>query len=257
MKWPSTLMLVRHDISEYNVLKEKKARDPLYQSFISAYKENPKDPETIDLARKVQEVFSLKNGDHNTPLLEDEEEKRGKQVGRALRAEYPLPDIIYVSPFERTLHTLERVTRGWPELADVKTLEDERIREQDHGLSLLYSDWRVFNVMHPEQKALYDIEGQYWYRYPNGENVADVRLRNRSWLTTIIREHSGENVLVVTHHLNILATRANLERLDAKQFLQIDKHEKPINLGVTLYRGNPNEGKAGKLVLESYNKKYY
>ena len=34
----------------------------------------------------------------------------------------------------------------------VKIIEDERIREQEHGLSSIYNDWRVFFTLHPEQK---------------------------------------------------------------------------------------------------------
>lgn len=257
MKWPNTLLLIRHDVSKYNILKEKKAGDPTYREFLKAFEKDPFNDKTKELALKIQELFSLNNGDHNTPLIEDDIEKRGEKVGKALREKHKLPDIIYVSPFERTLHTLERITKGWPELKNVKRYEDERIREQDHGLTLLYNDWRVFHVLHPEQIELQEREGQYWYRFPQGENVPDVRMRNRSWLTTIIREHAGENILVVTHHLNILAARANLERLNAEEFIRIDKEEKPINLGVTTYRGNPNKGKAGKLELVCYNKKYY
>ena len=63
--------------------------------------------------------------------------------------------------------------------------------------------------------------------------------------------------MVVTHHLTILSMRANFERLDAAEFQRLDREEKPINCGVTLYKGRPYAGENGKLVLEAYNKKYY
>ncbi len=139
------------------------------------------------------------------------------------------------------------------ELASVARLEDERLREQEHGLATLYNDWRVFHTFFPEQAKFYAMQGSYWYRYPQGENIPDVRLRNNIWISTLIREFSEKRVLVVTHHLNILATRANLERLSADEFISLDENEKPINLGVTTYCGNPNIGRDGRLELASYN----
>jgi hypothetical protein len=63
--------------------------------------------------------------------------------------------------------------------------------------------------------------------------------------------------MMMTHHLNILSLRANLERLDAQQFAQLDEHETPVNCGVTIYRGNPNAGQDGHLELDIYNQKLY
>ena len=62
--------------------------------------------------------------------------------------------------------------------------------------------------------------------------------------------------MAITHHLTILATRANFERLSPKEFLHLDKHEKPLNCGVTRYIGNPNLGSRGKLELCQYNRQY-
>ena len=122
---------------------------------------------------------------------------------------------------------------------------------------LLYNDWRVFNVFHPEQGALRTLLGPYWYQYPQGESVSQVRDRVRSILATVIREHSGKNVMMVTHHLTILSIRATLERLTHEQFMELDTNEKPVNCGVTHYRGDPDAGSNGKLVLDFYNRKLY
>jgi len=255
MKWPLLVTLVRHDMSVYNVLRDKKKGDPLYQRFLSAFEGNG-DPEYVqELALQVKEKFALDVGDADTPLA-DEEGRQAHQTGVALSSG-EVPDVIFVSPYKRALITLDHIIGGWPALAEVKIYEEDRIREQEHGLSLLYNDWRVFHALHPEQKALHKIEGPYWYRYPQGENVPDVRDRNRSWLGTLIRDFSGKRVFTVTHHLNILAMRANLERLGANEFIYLDNQEKPINCGVTTYIGVPDQGKDGKLVLESYNVKHY
>lgn len=256
MKWPKDLILIRHDKSAYNALMAKKKADHIYQEFLKEFKKDPDSAKAQALAKTIQNKFALNMGDHNTPLAKDEGHQ-ATATGEKIKGIFELPDVIFVSPYERTLTTLENIIKGWPELARVKTYEDERIREREHGLALIYNDWRVFHTLHPDQKHLYEIEGPYWYRYPQGENMPDVRLRVRSITETCIREFSEKKVLFITHHETILSIRANLERLDAAEFMRIDKEEKPINCGVTHYRGNPNAGKDGKLELAFYNSKFY
>lgn len=256
MKWPEYLVLIRHGVSKYNLLKGRKEADSLYQAFVLEWEKDPASPRTVELAKEVWQKFSLGVSDADTPLA-DVEGKQAFATGMELKNIIEVPDVIFVSPYKRTLDTLSHIQRGWPDLNNVRLYREDRIREQEHGLVLLYNDWRVFQALHPEQGLLRQLEGPYWYRFPQGENVPDVRERNRSWLSTLVRDFTGKKVLVVTHHLNILATRANLERWDADEFLRVDKEEKPINCGVTLYRGYPHEGMDGHLKLEFYNKKYY
>lgn len=258
MKWPEELVLVRHDVSRFNVLKEIKAADPLYQEFRIAFESDPDSEETVKLARMVAKVFSLGVSDPETLLLH-EESPLAETVGRKLRIIHgkSVPDIIFVSPYKRTRFTLAGLIRGWPELNDVKIFEDERIREQEHGIATLFNDWRVFYTLYPEQRKFAEMQGSYWYRYPQGESVPDVRERVRSWVSTVVRDFAGKKVLAVTHHLCILAIRANLERMSAEQFIEVDKHDKPHNCSVTTYRGNPNKGSNGKLELVQYNQVLY
>lgn len=256
MKWPETLTLVRHDLSSYNALKQRKEEDPLYASFRKAFDKSPESGVTGRLAAEVVDHFSVNVGDHDTPLAQGAG-WQAKKVGEELKRIIKLPNFIFVSPYLRAHLTLDKMQEGWPELKEVKTIEEERIREQDHGLSIVYNDWRVFDALHPEQIKLRKIQGPYWYRYPQGENIPDVRERLRSWLTTLARDYSGKRVLAVTHHLTILSLRANLERLDANEFIRLDHEEKPINCGVTVYGGNPKQGQDGKLILEAYNLNLY
>lgn len=256
MKWPETLSLIRHDTSVYNVLKPQKDASPVYREFIKAYDKNPDSDESHRLAIEIKGQFSLSCADHNTPLAKGSG-IQAETMAKNLKNKIGLPDIIFVSPYQRTKATLERMTKGWPELGKVKTVMEERITEQDHGLALLYNDWRVFNVLYPDQRELYNRQGSYRYRYPQGENIPDVRERLHSWMNTVIRDYKEQDVLAVTHHLSILAFRANLERLDEDEFLRLDKEEKPINAGVTIYKGKPDEGIDGRLVLDVYNAKLY
>jgi len=252
MKWPKEVVLVRHAKSVFNALDFKKSNDPVYQEFVRQFHKDPYSKETRSMAESIKEKFSLGVGDHNTPL--DEKAKwQAVETGRNLRTRIPLPDTIFVSPYDRTKQTLELMATKWPDLNDVNTIEEERIREKDHGLALLYNDRMIFGALHPEQIELRRILGSYWYRFPNGENIPDVKERARSWFGTLIRDYAEQNILAVTHHLMILSIRANMERLTAQEFLTLDKTNKPENCSVTIYEGNPNLGKDGKMELLSYN----
>lgn len=264
MKWPEELVIVRHGQSVYNALKAQKEKDPFYQEFKKEYGkigdwETPIPPELEEMAREVARRFSLGVSDFHTPMTEIGK-AQAIETGEKLQEVISLPDVIFVSPFVRTAQTLECMIQGWPELGSVKTYPEDRIREKSPGLAALYNDWRVFSVLHPEQKRYRDLFREladYWYRYPNGENVHAARELIRSWVTTLIREFSGKKVLAISHHLTILAMRAHLERLSPEQFIQLDRNEKPVNCGVTIYRGDPTQGEDGKLVLFKYNKKLY
>jgi len=132
--------------------------------------------------------------------------------------------------------------------------------------------------------------------------LLDVRARVRSFVEMVIREHGAmpetfkdvmvgklnqysqggllssamdklkmtpdtlpEDILVVTHSLTILAIRANLERWDKEKFLHENKHNFPVNCGLTIYRGKTptlsqtRQGRNGKLTLDpsEYNIKLY
>jgi broad specificity phosphatase PhoE len=256
LKWPRRLTLVRHARSQYNALKDLRATDQDFARFRELYAQDWRSSETVALAQELTDRIALDQGDHNTQLAEGATSQAiatGSNLRIARQGE--LPDIIFVSPYHRTKGTLDAMVFGWPELREVRVVEEERIREQEHGLALLYPDRRAFFALHPLQKRLHDAQGPYWYAYPQGESVPDVRARNRSFLETLVRDFAGQDVLTVTHHITILATRANLERHGEEEYVRLDREEKPINCGVTTYVGMPNMGRSGKgkLILESYN----
>ncbi len=257
MKWPTSLTLIRHGQSAYNVLRAKKQQDPLYGQLQDRYELGIVDDETKQLAQQIKEKYALGVGDYETPLTPEGEIQAAITGAKLLEAGTEQPDVIIYSPYLRTRETMDFLTQGWGQLEIVPKVEDDRIREQEHGLAIVYNDWRVFHTFHPEQRELKKLQGDYWYQYPQGESVADVRDRVRSMLTTLIREYSGQRVLMVTHHLTILSIRATLERLTPEEFIQLDKKDKPVNCGVTEYVGTPDEGKDGKLVLKTYNQKLY
>jgi broad specificity phosphatase PhoE len=257
MKWPIELLLVRHAESAYNHLKRAKEADPEYVRFREMFQNNRSNPEIHSLACTLRTRYALGCSDRDTPITPKGEEQ-ARITGRKMQESgVDCPDVIFVSPYRRTEQTLSILQEQWPILRTVTVYREERIREKDHGLSLLYSDWRIYQVMHPEQGELQLLLGEYDYRFLNGENIPDVRQRNLSWITTLTRDFSGKRVMAITHHLTILATRANFERLSPDEFLHLDEHEKPVNCGVTRYIGDPLLGSSGRLKLDVYNRQYY
>jgi broad specificity phosphatase PhoE len=257
MKWPTELLLIRHAESAYNNLKKTKEADPEYQRFRQLFEFDRSHAEILSLALLLQERHSLGCSDRQTPIT-TAGERQARITGKRMRdAGVDPPEIIFVSPYLRTLETLRLLKEEWPELQAARAYREERIREKDHGLALLYNDWRIYHVLQPEQGRLHDLLGDYDYRFLNGENIPDVRQRTHSWITTITREFAGKRVMAITHHLTILATRANFERMGPEEFLHLDQHEKPVNCGVTRYVGKATLGSRGKLELEEYNRRYY
>lgn len=265
MKWPKSLLFVRHAESAYNTIAKSRKEDPDYQEFVRLYQEwslvaGTQEPseELKHLAKIMADLYRVNASDQETPLnFMDGQQYSIMKTGEYLRHHEVLPDVIFVSPYLRTRQTLEYLICGWPELSRVRVYEDERIREQSHGLSGLYNDHKIFFLHHPEQFLLYQLEGPYWYKWPQGENVPEVRSRLRSWLATVTREFAEQNVFVVSHHLTLLGLRANFERLTVEEFLRIDKEEKPVNLGVTKYVGDPTQGRDGRFLLDYYNSQFF
>jgi len=265
MKWPSSLSFIRHGESAYNILKGQKLIDEEYQKFSTLFAEEYRTANTVEwaspelrgLAHTVWKKYGIAASDYDTPLTElglQQAKTTGLHLQETLGV---VPDIIYVSPYLRTRQTFEMIRESWPDLKDVKTVHDERIREQEHGLSTVFNDWRVYAALNPQQGLLMRLEGEYAYRFLNGENKPDVRDRAWSFIDTLTREHAEENVLLISHHLTLMCFRALLERWNREEFIETERTDKPINCGVTIYRGHPEQGKNGRLLLDIYNKKLY
>lgn len=257
MKWPKSVTFIRHGQSAYNILKARKQADPVYQEFVKAFTHDHTSLETRRLAASISARYQSKTGDAKTPLT-NAGIQQARITGTNILGYAPAPDVVFVSPYLRTGSTFGHIAHGAKlDPNSYQLVVDARIREQEHGLSLLYSDWRVFQTMHPEQKQLHDMQGPYWYQYPQGESVLMVQDRIRSFNDMLIREYAGANVWIVSHHLTLLSFRANIERWSEEKFTQVDNTEEPVNCGVTIYDGNPKAGKNGKLELKHYNLKLY
>ena len=108
-------------------------------------------------------------------------------------------------------------------------------------------------MRHPEEWARRAKIGKYYYRPPGGESFPDVNLRVHSFLGTLIREHAGQRVLVVTHSVVVLCFRRLLERLDEQNILTLDKTDDVKNAALLTYEIGTRDGRSGVLIRTQWN----
>jgi broad specificity phosphatase PhoE len=230
---PATLWLVRHGESAANV-----ARDAAIAAGA---------PE-IDLALADLEVPLSVRGERQATAL-------GRWFSEQPATERPT--VVIASPYARARRTAERIVaagamapeaRGGNGAAPDALLLDERWREKELGLFYTLTAQGVAQ-RHPEQWALRQRLGHFYYRPPNGESGADVAFRVRAALDAVAREHAGERVLVVCHQIVILCARYVLDRLDEEGLAALWRRYDLANCSVTTYRPDAT----GRLALAGYN----
>lgn len=125
-------------------------------------------------------------------------------AGRKLRERIQNePVSFFVSPYRRAQETLEGIVTCFDDHQIVGVTEDERLREQEMG------NYQPLDKM----KATWDErneQGRFFYRFPDGENGADVCDRVSSFLDCFFREREedscrrwiqNDNVVIVFHGL--------------------------------------------------------
>ena len=257
MERPESITIIRHGKSESNASILRMKKDLVYKQFLAAYNSDWRSFETLTSAFAVKQKFFSGVGQYYTPLARDGK-RQAKKIGARLKGEMTIPDAVITSPSPRTKDTFEWMKKGWPELAGVEEVcHDERIREQGHGLISVYSDLKVMFAIHREQRQLCDAEGQYFYKFPGGEDMPDVNLRVGLFLRDVDERFAGKRVMIISHFRTILSLRAMLEHLSPEDFNEITTHDGPINCGVTRYERESVQNEDGKLVLARYNEKLY
>jgi broad specificity phosphatase PhoE len=233
-KWPDELIIVRHGQSTRNIAKDKAKAEGKQATWADGLRD-------IDT--------ELTPTGHMQALA----------VGVTLRERYPRPtpgwvtedqpiDVIYCSPYVRTKQTTDAIIQGLGYSPEV--IPDERIREIEFGLLDGLTPEGV-RAKYPEEVERRKVVGKYWYRPPGGESRPDVRLRNRSFIDTIVRDCVGLRVLVVTHSVVVLTLRSLLEKWGEEEYMQVDREDDVKNCSITTYKFE-HEG-SRKLKLAEYN----
>jgi 2,3-bisphosphoglycerate-dependent phosphoglycerate mutase len=145
--------------------------------------------------------------------LSPEGVREAEALGRWLAGLAPeeRPGLVAVSPYIRARQT-------WDAMAAVaraagcptpEALVDERIRDREMGVLELLPPPAVLARV-PEEAARRQRLGEWFYRPPGGESLADVTLRVRDFLEELGAGAAGEHALVVAHDGVVVAVRRAL-----------------------------------------------
>ncbi len=190
------------------------------------------------------------NGDHRVamadPAVPLTARGRAQAVAAgALVAARWRPDVVVSSTYLRARDTADLIL---PLIGDPPLRLDERLRDREMGVLELLTV-RASQRLFPEEVARRARVGQFFYRPPGGESMADVALRVRSVLGDLADRHPGGRVLVVAHDAVVLILRYVLEELDADIVWDLG----PVfNGSLTRWRAAPDAG-AGGLELVEFN----
>ncbi|MDB5093766.1 MAG: phosphoglycerate mutase [Candidatus Eremiobacteraeota bacterium] len=221
--WPKEIVIVRHAESAGNV-----ARALALQSGAA--------------------VIEVGHGRDADVPLSSLGERQAAALGRWAARNMERLDAVVSSPYERARETahLALAAAGWD---DVAVFVDERLREKEFG-ALDRLTRRGIVERHPEQDELRRTLGKFYYRPPGGESWTDVILRVRSYVESMLRDHAGARIAIVTHQVVVLCLRYALEGMTEAQLLAVDSAGDLANCGVTVYR---TAGDPPYPVLEGYN----
>lgn len=140
---------------------------------------------------------------------EDQALAAGRQLASIVGRD---PLYFFVSPYQRTKQTLRQVLKSIQHDQIINVREDPRLREQDTGN---LQNAREMNRLWKER----DEFGRFFYRFPNGENGADVCDRVSSFLEMLARERE---VIAHPHETNqVIVTHGLLMRLFVKRWFHL------------------------------------
>lgn len=199
MGWPKALVLVRHAESEGNVLSVDDR---------AAFEKSTKD-------------YAL------TPRGREQ----ARLTGEYLRKIYGTFDVYYTSYYERAKETMHIM------FPDAKVYEDPRLREGERGIWHMMTHAEIERA-YPNETVRKERDGLYHYRPYGGENWPDIELRIHSFLGTLARDYTDQNVLVVVHGHWLILFQRLVERFSIDEAVRRYHEAVTANASVTVYLGS-------------------
>ncbi|WP_107081832.1 histidine phosphatase family protein [Streptomyces sp. SBT349] len=155
--------------------------------------------------------------DADVPLSE-RGEREAAALGRWLASLAPgrRPGTVVCSPYLRARQTWSAMTRalGPPLDTPPRVLVDERLRDREMGRYELHTE-AALRARDPEEAERRARVGEWRYRPPGGESLADVALRVTALLADLSDAAAGHRVLVVAHDAVVVALRHVIEGVGA------------------------------------------
>lgn len=188
--------------------------------------------------------YSLSGSDPTVGLTSqgfDEGAAVGDRLALLFPSQKPLRRVYHTS-FKRVEDTVKAIDAKLP--YDVPRQVDPRLNKRNYG-EFWNLTRRGVEVLHPDQWARYLLEGDLNFRAPGGgENYPDVFARVDDFVATELSAF-GENLLVVTHSVVILAFRRIIEGLSDEEVIEQYEHISLANGEVLVYERK--EGQSWRL----------
>ena len=156
-----------------------------------------------EAARAGRPDESLAYRDARVPLTawgREQSAALGRWWARAPRERWP--DLVVCSPYARARETWAVAAEAWPDAPE--PLVDERLRDREMGVFELMTPLAI-EARAPEEAQRRAAVGEWRYRPPGGESLADVTLRVRDFLGELASAAPGRRVLLVAHDAVVVA----------------------------------------------------
>ena len=242
---PETLVIVRHGLSEPNIIQrlENYEEQKKFTYDLESGNFEVNDPTVNEFVTKYAGYYAMKDEIYARPdfaqRLSLEGVEQAKKAGAWLRDNFIKPedfDERYVSPFNRTMETAMALGGSACEW-----LVDWRIVERDWGIYGA-TPKNIRSDMFPHTDKNKEL-ASFFTRYENGESILDTVLRVRDWTDTLVRDNAGKKVLATSHGELMWAERVNIERILPQEFHELD-NDKSLRIGnccLLIYdRNNPD-----------------
>ena len=184
--------------------------------------------------------------------LSDEGREQTRRLAQRLSSEKIVA--VYASPLGRTVETAGILAA--PHQLDVQTRDG--LREISHGR------WEQLTRREVEER--FPEEAAEWERDPytfspvGGESGLAVTARALPVLIELVRQHPGENILVVSHKATIRLLLSSLLGFDPRRYrdnldqkpaaLNIVDFRDPVRARLTLFNDTSHYDRAGKAIPE-------
>lgn len=144
--------------------------------------------------------------------------RQARTAGRWLTRLAPAdhPSHVICPPCLRAVQTWDAIAAaaGESRTALPAPLTDERLRDRETGVPELLTP-AAAGEHHPAESARRERVGEWFYRPPGGESLADVALRVRDFLSELHVNATGEHIMIIAHDAVVAAVQQVLTGIGA------------------------------------------
>jgi broad specificity phosphatase PhoE len=198
-------------------------------------------PANKAVVEETDSHFYSVSGSDETIKLDGTGELQTTWVGRLLAMLFPAPHRrihrIHASGFRRVTQSAERVSAELGYTPVIST--DRRLNKRSYG-EFWNISYKGVEELYPGEHELFVALGQLLYRPPGGENYLDLFARTDDFHDSELIEPSGDNTLVLTHLVVVLALMRRLDGLTDEEVVRLYDEMAMPNGYVRIYRRRRN-----------------